>query len=92
MTIAGQGFQLLISSAMGFVGVPPLLIGADMFRDGMCGYVSAVGTFVYPVPVGEVELLEEFEPVGGLFRGGDFQQFQGQTTQCFSASSAQVLE
>ena len=73
------------------MGVPPLLIRADMFRDGMYWYVSAVGAFVCPIPVGEIELLEEFKPVGGLFRSHDFQQFQGQTTQCFSASSAQVL-
>lgn len=57
----------------------------------MCWYVSAVGAFVKPVPVGEVELLEEFEPVGGLFWCGDFQQFQGETLECFSASSARVL-
>lgn len=62
-----------------------------MFRDGMCWYVSAVGAFIKPVPAGEVELLDEFEPVGGLFHSGDFQQFQGETPECLSASSAQVL-
>lgn len=65
------------------VGVPPLLVVANVFWDLFVGDLVAVGAVLEPVAVEVMETVEAKCPVNCLFTGGDVGQLVAEAKECF---------
>ena len=78
-----EALESAVGSAGSGVGVPPLLVVANVFWDLFGGDLVAVGAVFEPVAVVVVKAVEAKCPCNCLVTGGDVGQLVAEAKQCF---------